>query len=285
MQHNLYNNFIKNGYLILPDFVSIYTCHKLIAEQHNILQTYKNTSDIKVIFNTDNQQHAQEKYFFDSARSIKLFYEKDAFDEHGSLITPITQAVNKIGHALHDLNAVFKEFSYNQQLRDLVIALGIAQPKIVQSMYLLKQPKIGNQVDLHQDSTFLYTNPETCIGLWFALEDATIQNGCLWAIPGEHRSSLRERLITEDHATTLKILDHTPFNLSNAVPLEVAAGTLIVLHGRLPHYSEYNHSTVSRHAYSLHVIDDVAEYPASNWLQDNAENPFVVWDEKIKAVL
>lgn len=42
----------------------------------------------------------------------------------------------------------------------------------------------------HQDNSFLYTEPPTCTGLWLALEDATIINGCLWAIPGSHKSTL-----------------------------------------------------------------------------------------------
>ena len=54
-------------------------------------------------------------------------------------------------------------------------------------MYIFKQPNIGGEVTCHQDSTFLYTEPIDIVGLWFALEDATIENGCLWAIPGGHR--------------------------------------------------------------------------------------------------
>jgi ectoine hydroxylase-related dioxygenase (phytanoyl-CoA dioxygenase family) len=41
----------------------------------------------------------------------------------------------------------------------------------------------------HQDNSFIYTEPQTCTGLWLALEDATILNGCLWAIPGSHKSN------------------------------------------------------------------------------------------------
>ncbi|KAI3679444.1 hypothetical protein L2E82_51355 [Cichorium intybus] len=48
---------------------------------------------------------------------------------------------------------------------------------------------IGGEVVPYQDNSFLYTKPQTCTGLWLALEDATIVNGCLWAIPGSHKSS------------------------------------------------------------------------------------------------
>ena len=48
----------------------------------------------------------------------------------------------------------------------------------------VQQPKIGGEVAVHQDSTFLYTDPPTVVGLWLALEDATKENGCLWHLPG-----------------------------------------------------------------------------------------------------
>ena len=39
----------------------------------------------------------------------------------------------------------------------------------------------------HQDSTFLHTTPMKLMGCWIALEDATLENGCLWFIPGSHK--------------------------------------------------------------------------------------------------
>ena len=56
-------------------------------------------------------------------------------------------------------------------------------------------------------------------------------------------------------------------------PLDVPAGTLILLHGRLPHSSPENTSDKSRYAYALHLIDGGAQYDAKNWLQRNQEMP------------
>ena len=65
--------------------------------------------------------------------------------------------------------------------------LGLADALVLQSMYIFKQPGIGGEVGCHQDATFLYTDPMTVTGFWFAIEDATLENGCLWAAPGGHR--------------------------------------------------------------------------------------------------
>jgi phytanoyl-CoA hydroxylase len=55
--------------------------------------------------------------------------------------------------------------------------------------------------------------------------------------------------------------------------VEVEAGTLVVFHGRLPHYSAPNRSEISRHAYTLHVVDARASYAPENWLQRDATLP------------
>lgn len=61
------------------------------------------------------------------------------------------------------------------------------------SAYGAQQPKIGGEVQPHQDSSFLYTDPPSVVGLWWALEDATLENGCLWSLPGSHASGVARR--------------------------------------------------------------------------------------------
>jgi phytanoyl-CoA hydroxylase len=81
--------------------------------------------------------------------------------------------------------------------------------------------------------------------------------------------------MTDDDGTTFEVLDHTPLPTppDELVPLEVPAGTMIVLDGRLPHWSDANRSPSSRHAYTVHCISADAEYPAWNWLRRDADLP------------
>jgi phytanoyl-CoA hydroxylase len=61
-------------------------------------------------------------------------------------------------------------------------------------MYIFKQARTGGQVTSHQDSTFLYTEPQqSCLGLWLAVDDATLDNGCLWVRPKSHLEPVRRR--------------------------------------------------------------------------------------------
>jgi len=137
-------------------------------------------------------------------------------------------------------------------------------------MYIFKQPGIGGEVRWHQDATFFDTTPITVTTFWFALEDATVDNGCLWVQPGGHRTPMRERFVREGDTTRMETLDNTPWpTQAEAVPLPCAAGTLVCFHGLLPHYSAPNRSAVSRHAYTLHVTDALSAYAPTNWLQRN----------------
>lgn len=169
---------------------------------------------------------------------------------------------------MHDLDPVFNSFSRSPQMKKLATELKLSDALIIQSMYIFKHAEIGGVVDVHQDSTFLYTEPESCVGFWFALEAATVENGCLWAQRGGHRTTLRSRFQRkETGGTEFQIFDASPYQTENAIPLEVKKGACIVLDGLLPHYSLPNLSGRSRQAYTIHTIDSKAFYPEQNWLR------------------
>ena len=123
----------------------------------------------------------------------------------------------------------------------------------------------------HQDASFFVTEPLTVTTFWFALEDATLDNGCLWVESGGHcgaRGVLRERYLCEQGSLRMEPLNTTPWpDMQAAVALPVLAGTLVVFHGLLPHCSAPNRSPKSRLAYTLHVTDASAAYSPLNWLQ------------------
>ena len=80
---------------------------------------------------------------------------------------------------------------------------------------------------------------------------------------------------SDDEGTVFEDLDETPLPdlAKDLVPLEVPAGTMVILNGKLPHWSDVNRSPVSRHAYTLHCISASAKYPDWNWLQRPADMP------------
>jgi len=264
---NKLQSFNENGYLILENLNSHEDCDALIKRGKELSDEF-NFDGHPSIFQTNEQSRTSDDYFLNSGDKISFFFEKDSFDENNQLKSDLFHSLNKIGHGLHDIDPVFNQFSRSFQMQQLANELQLNQHVIIQSMLIFKHAKIGGVVDIHQDASFLYTEPHSCIGFWYALEDATIENGCLWAKPGGHQTSLRSWFRKKQSGgTELRILDDTPYSMDGMIPLEVKKGTCIVLHGSLPHYSLPNTSGKSRPAYAIHTLDKHATYPMENWLQ------------------
>lgn len=263
----------RDGYLVIENFVSPEHCDQLKQRAMEMVAT-EGPGAAREIFTTTDRRPS-DKFFLNSAVGTVLFFEGKAFDKMGNMVVELDRAINKIGHGMHDTDSVFSEFSRLPQIQELVKDLGIQDPLLMQSMYIFKQPKIGGEVTCHQDGTFLYTEPgDAMVGLWFAIEDATLENGCLWVIPGGHVNPLKSRFKKNDEGRTyFEIYDESPWDLTERKYLEVKKGGLVVLHSRVPHMSEANLSDKSRHAYTLHLIDGTGSYLADNWLQRPVDMP------------
>ena len=168
------SRFHEAGVLILRDFVSVDSCRDLQRRANELVADF-DPAEVRSVFSTTRQTQLNDSYFIDSGDKIRFFLEDDAFDEAGELRQAKEDCLNKMGHAMHDLDPVFDAFSRTPELAEVARRIGFSDPAILQSMYIFKPPNIGGEVVCHQDSTYIYTDPESCVGFWFALEDATLR--------------------------------------------------------------------------------------------------------------
>ena len=264
------HHYHDQGYLVLPGFKSAPEVAAAVARAHELVQAFE-PGALASRFSTRDRSLLADAALLASAHAVQGFFEEEALDADNQLRVPKSRSINKIGHALHELDPVYSAFSHGPALAELATALGLQQPQLRQSQVIFKQPHIGGEVGWHQDATFFFTTPQTVTTFWFALEDATLDNGCLWLEPGGHRGPrgvLREQYTCHHGRLQMQPLDPTPWpDTTQALALPVAAGTLVCFDGLLPHFSAANRSPRSRLAYTLHVTDGRARYSPFNWLQ------------------
>jgi len=281
----------RDGYAVVRGFADVNAVRE--RAMHLVKTMPASEVDESTIFVTTETKQKSTEHFLNSGARVNFFFEKNFQDvDQSDKLTAARKMVNKIGHALHDLDPEFRKFSYSPRVKSVLMdVIGYTDPIIAQSMYIFKFPFVGGEVTPHQDSTYLWTDPElTCHGLWFALDDAKLENGCMWAIPGSHiKYPIQTRFVrTVDDGgkvtTTFVSADRKKevprqyeFPDEEFVPLEFEKGSLVILHGGLVHRSSANTSAVPRHAYTLHVIESGrgCVWPADNWLQRSDFNKFL----------
>ena len=263
--------FDKNGYLYLPKLIPNTEIAEAKIRAYEHIDSWVPSSNHPVFTNNDLSLTTND-YFFKSAYKISFFLEDSAKPPIANKRT----AVNKIGHALHDLDNVFRKFSYRKEYKLALNDLGYTNPQIVQSMFIIKGPKVGGEIKPHQDCSYIITEPASCIGIWVAMEEASSENACMYAVPGSHKSGTQ--VFWERNGSTMTHSNPFQYSTANAVCLEAKPGTAILLHGDLVHWSEHNRSDKSRHAYTLHIVKGDYEWSPKNWLQRPSFFPFRTWD-------
>jgi len=247
--------FERTGYLVLPHFISDSECVALRDHAGALEAELRADQDNVTVFSAGDQAHGDDSWFLTSGDKTRGFFEDDG------------SHLNKIGHAMHDLDPVFDRFSRQLGFADVAAGIGFDDPRLVQSMYIFKHPGVGGEVTWHTDHTFLWTEPRSVVGFWVAIDDATVNNGCLWAIPGGHKIPVKSRFLRRGDTTVTEVFDDTPYPLERAVSIEAKRGTLVLLDGALPHWSDVNKSDQPRQAYTLHIVDGAADWDDRNWLQ------------------
>ncbi|KAJ9111422.1 hypothetical protein QFC19_001191 [Naganishia cerealis] len=223
-------------YLVLPEFFEQDAVQQMLSRAKQLIEEVDLATHPMTAFTTAEQGcHVGDQYFLDSSSRISAFFEPSALDpsDPHKLIVPKEQSINKIGHALCQLDPVFRSQTLeNQRLQDLARELGVHKdPLVLQSMIICKQPRIGGKVTQR-----FVKLPEGGTGFV--------------DLPGSQKEA------------------ETKWDEESGWKQECCgAGDLVLIHGGVQHQSPPNLSDKTRFIYTFHMIEgqDGYTYDERNW--------------------
>eukprot|EP00746_Dinoflagellata_sp_MGD_P012579 gnl/MRDRNA2_/MRDRNA2_126882_c0_seq1.p1 gnl/MRDRNA2_/MRDRNA2_126882_c0~~gnl/MRDRNA2_/MRDRNA2_126882_c0_seq1.p1 ORF type:complete len:333 (-),score=35.77 gnl/MRDRNA2_/MRDRNA2_126882_c0_seq1:195-1193(-) len=273
--------FKREGYLVIKHFANSTEVESLQNAATAVIDAWRLPSASTLLSSVALRTpggNDDTSFLLGSATEAKVFPEFDAVDfqtESVVLNRPKRHVVRKIGHGLHVAkNNAFRSFVRSSKLKDVAAALGWQTPVVTQTVYRVMAP-FSAGVERHQDATFLFTEPETCLGLLVAMEEVDTRNGCLHVRPGSHHEPLRERFVRSESDSGVKLSFKSlsddnpgPPNMSAFVAIAMEPGDLLVFHGLLDHFSAQSQDpTRSRESFQIHIAEADARWSDGNWLQ------------------
>lgn len=174
-------------------------------------------------------------------------------DEGDDAVAQVFQI--RTAHLAHPL---FEGLVRNERLLDAVESLIGHNIRLVHFQGLYKPAYTGGNVDWHQDDYYFgVAKKNAVVSCWLALDDATVENGCMWVVPGAHQQLYEHRKNWDPRDKKgffFSISDPSVFE-ARAVPVELKRGQCLFHHGLMPHRSLDNRSPRMRRAFAMHFFD------------------------------
>lgn len=267
-----------NGYLVIENFFTPQEIALLKNDINNLLNNHQASlieGHVKLM---------GTKPMFDSVQDATFFYEKRSID-NGKLIDPLEKAVHKIAHGVQLHCDGAKKITFSDKMREVFKSTsGFTNPVVMQGMFILKQPKIGEESPTHRDESYLITKPlGKVLGAWIAIDDSTEENGCLQFVPGSHKNVDSYPLWVRDQEelekqksdplkSAMKFVGEGNYEQFEGkfVKAPAKSGSLVLIHGLVVHKSNPNTSPNSRAAYTFHCFEkgNGVVWDERNWAQE-----------------
>ncbi|KAL8734983.1 MAG: hypothetical protein Q9166_001108 [cf. Caloplaca sp. 2 TL-2023] len=262
-----YTSYHKDGYLVIPD---------ALTAEHTV-ELLDHARDMMRLVSAGGTGITRHSLLGGKAESVTPVGRIIATFEPGDKSTsdPFKRRVARLGCSVHS-RPPFESMTHSAFHRSIAQSLGYSDARITQSQIIAKLADVGGEIIPHQDGCVSFTDPPSALTFWYALEDTTLENGCLCVAQGSHLTSpLRERLVKEDDglpkmeelAQPLWLESSPEFGIESQAhkdeyeyqALEVKQGTLILFNGNLMHKSGGNQSRKDRIAYSFSVVEGKAK--------------------------
>lgn len=254
-----------NERIEVPDIVSDKECQFFVENGYLVVPNLLSDSEI-------------EELRKDTVRLARGGYETDNMKPLPDSVTD-EEAIGRILciHQPHFVSDTIEKYVKHPKICGILSQITAAHlpfwdgsVKCMQSMLFVKPPNFQGQA-WHQDEIYIPTRDRSLIGAWIAMDDATIENGCLWVLPGSHRQGY---LYPQRSHENPDEFDFTPesygFDGTKEVPVEVTTGTLVFFNGYLLHRSRKNRGDTLRRVLVNHYCNSWSLLP---WSIKEGERP------------
>jgi ectoine hydroxylase-related dioxygenase (phytanoyl-CoA dioxygenase family) len=184
--------------------------------------------------------------------------------------------------AVYQIRAAhLKDPAFNRLIRELRIldrveSLIGPDLQVVLCQGLYKPPRTGGEIFWHQDDYyFRVSKPNAVVSCWIALDDATVDYGCMWVIPGGH-GKIEEHVRVGTQGSGYTGVRMAQVDEAAGVAVQLKAGQCMLHHGSLPHRTLTNTTDTYRRALSIHYMDATARPLGEGRQQEPPENMPVV---------
>ena len=174
-------------------------------------------------------------------------------------------------HFPHKVSNLFRNYLSHESITPVLTEIIGPNVKCMQSMIFMKSRGSPGQA-WHQDESFIPTADGSLVAAWIALDAATLDNGCLWVIPGsqKHRTLWDMRQHDDPRFDDAPETFGFPYDQDAGEPVEVERGSIVFFDGYLLHRSFPNRARAGyRRAYVNHYMS--AESPL-RWSGGNPRN-------------
>jgi ectoine hydroxylase-related dioxygenase (phytanoyl-CoA dioxygenase family) len=151
--------------------------------------------------------------------------------------------------------AAFARLAADPRLLDVMQDLIGPDIKLFRDALMMKPPRHGSAKPYHQDSAYWQIDPPDLISVWLALDDATLENGCMRVIPGSHTGGVLEHKHLQDYQ-----VDEAELDTSHEVAVPLNAGGCLFFHSLLLHATAPNHSPHPRRSMIISAMSARSRY-------------------------
>ncbi|MDJ1431536.1 phytanoyl-CoA dioxygenase family protein [Halostagnicola sp. A-GB9-2] len=176
-------------------------------------------------------------------------------------------AVRKMeGLGMVEEDEVFEEVARDETIVSINEHLLGEHLKLLRSAAMLKPPHVGSEKSFHQDAAYYPIRPMDHVTVWIAVDEATLENGCMSVVPGEHTEGIITHE-TDEYETDI-VIGGEEYDDEDLVKLPMEPGDALFQHCLLPHYTEPNTTDSPRRALIMSYMD-----ARSRFTQNDEERP------------